>query len=63
MREFLQWVAFRPRTHADAMEAWASHCPRFTLWEDAVDLEFIELEPSTSGVQLSARGLATLHDR
>jgi hypothetical protein len=38
MREFLVWVAFRPRTYADTMEAWGSHCPRFTLWEDAQDL-------------------------
>ena len=37
MREFLVWVAFRDRTYADTMEAWGSHCPRFTLWEDALD--------------------------
>lgn len=45
MLEFLEWVRFRPRTRADAMEAWQSHCPRYTLWEDALDLAFIELEP------------------
>ena len=32
MVEFLDWVAFRPRTYADAMEAWRSSCPRLTVW-------------------------------
>lgn len=62
MREFLVWVAFRPRTYADAMEAWGSHCPRFSLWEDALELELIELESGsiTSGVRLTVRGQGTL---
>jgi hypothetical protein len=63
MREFLQWVAFRPRTHSDAMEAWGSHCPRFTQWEDALDAGLIELEagsPDSSRVKLTPRGQSTL---
>jgi hypothetical protein len=63
MREFLVWVAFRPRTYADTMEAWGSHCPRYTLWEDALDLGWIVVEaglPSTSGVCLTDRGFAAL---
>jgi hypothetical protein len=35
-RDFLAWVARRPRTYAEAMEAWRSSCPRFTIWEDAI---------------------------
>lgn len=35
MLQFLQWVADRPRTHADVMDAWRSSCPRFPVWEDA----------------------------
>ncbi|MBV9543733.1 MAG: hypothetical protein JOY61_05095 [Chloroflexi bacterium] len=67
MREFLAWVAFRPRTHADAMEAWHSHCPRFTLWEDALDAGLIDLEPASASfgsarVRLTARGQAALGD-
>jgi hypothetical protein len=34
--ELLAWVAERPRTYAETMEAWCSHCPRLTVWEDAV---------------------------
>lgn len=65
MLEFLEWVRFRPRTHADAMEAWQSHCPRFTLWEDALDLALIELEPggrTSSGVRLTELGRSALPD-
>jgi hypothetical protein len=59
MREFLEWVAFRPRTYADAMDAWGSHCPRFTLWEDALDAGLIEVEaglPESSSVELTPLG-------
>ena len=58
MREFLQWVAFRPRTHAEAMAAWASHCPRFTEWEDALDAGFVALHHTE--VCLTPRGEAAL---
>jgi hypothetical protein len=68
MREFLAWVAFRPRTHADAMDAWQSHCPRFTLWEDALEACLVELEPGAGGlgsarVRLTLRGQAALTTR
>jgi hypothetical protein len=59
MLEFLEWVRFRPRTHADAMEAWGSHCPRFTQWEDALDLALIELHAGR--VRLTEAGEAALH--
>jgi hypothetical protein len=34
--QFLAWVADRPRTYADAMEAWRSTCPHLSVWEDAI---------------------------
>ena len=36
MLEFLSWVASRPRTYDEAMDAWRSTCPRHTIWEDAL---------------------------
>jgi hypothetical protein len=68
MREFLVWVAFRPRTHADAMDAWQSHCPRFTLWEDALEAGLVDLELGSgllgsARVRLTARGRAALDAR
>ena len=39
--DFLEWLAVRPRPYAEVMEAWRTSCPRFTVWEDAVDNGFI----------------------
>jgi hypothetical protein len=36
MLQFLAWVADRPRSYADTMEAWRSTCPRLSVWEDAI---------------------------
>ena len=43
MLEFLSWVSSRRRTYTDAMEAWQSHCPRQTIWEDAMIAGYIQL--------------------
>jgi hypothetical protein len=34
--ELLAWVSSRPRTYAETIDAWGTHCPRLTVWEDAV---------------------------
>ena len=34
--QFLTWVADRPRSYAETMEAWRSTCPRLSVWEDAI---------------------------
>jgi hypothetical protein len=59
MRELLTWVAHAPRTYTDAMEAWGSHCPRFTVWEDALDGELVRV--AGSAVKLTARGRSALN--
>jgi aryl-alcohol dehydrogenase-like predicted oxidoreductase len=35
--DFVEWVAARPRTYTDVMDAWRTSCPRLTIWEDSVD--------------------------
>jgi len=64
LRELLVWVAFKPRTHAEAMQAWQSHCPRFSVWEDALAGGLIELEPAREyggeAVRLTCSGRAAL---
>ena len=35
--DLVEWVAARPRTYAEVMEAWRTSCPRLTVWEDALD--------------------------
>jgi hypothetical protein len=34
--ELLNVNLTRIPTYADAMEVWGSHCPRHTVWEDAL---------------------------
>jgi hypothetical protein len=34
--ELLAWVSSSPRTYAETMDAWRSHCPRLLVWEDAL---------------------------
>jgi hypothetical protein len=58
LREFLVWVARCPRTYSDAMEAWRSSCPRFTVWEDALAANLIQVLP-TSGAAADARVILT----
>lgn len=62
--QFLSWVADRPRTYAQTMEAWQSTCPRHTIWEDAVIAGYVELERDESSrdpaVKLTAEGCALL---
>jgi hypothetical protein len=33
--ELLAWISSRPRTYAEAIEAWRTNCPRHAVWEDA----------------------------
>jgi hypothetical protein len=63
--QFLVWVAARPRTYADAMEAWRSTCPRLSIWEDALGDDLVRLEAGAGGlsdcrVVLTQRGAAML---
>jgi hypothetical protein len=39
--DFLEWVAKRPRSYSEVMEAWRTSCPRLPIWEDAVDLGLV----------------------
>jgi hypothetical protein len=41
---FLEWVATGPRTYGEAMEVWRTSCPRFSIWEDALEAGFVRVE-------------------
>ncbi|UYN96706.1 MAG: hypothetical protein KIT25_07180 [Enhydrobacter sp.] len=63
MIQFLQWIADRPRTREDVMEAWKSSCPRFPVWEDARAEDLVRQCRGARGehrVELTARGRAAL---
>ena len=61
--QFLDWIASRPRTYAEAMDAWRSTCPRLTIWEDALMDGLIRVESGPlreALVTLTLRGRAVL---
>jgi hypothetical protein len=63
MIQFLEWVAARPRTREDVMDAWRSSCPRMPVWEDARAEGYVRQHGGERGehrVELTARGKAAL---
>jgi hypothetical protein len=56
--QLLAWIAERPRTYPETMEAWKSSCPRLTVWEDAVADRLVRVE--RGNVLLSAAGTELL---
>ena len=67
MLEFLSWVADRRRSYDEAMEAWQSHCPRQTIWEDAIIDGYVQLSSVDaiygSEVTLTPRGRELLEKK
>jgi hypothetical protein len=33
--DLLSWIAARPRSYRETIEAWRSNCPRLSVWDDA----------------------------
>jgi hypothetical protein len=61
--ELLSWLSLRTRTYDETIEAWHSHCPRLTVWEDALGEGLIRVERGGGGastVALTERGRSTL---
>jgi hypothetical protein len=68
--QFLTWVAERPRSYGDAMDAWRTSCPRLSIWEDAVRDGLVTLDRPQPGakmrdraVVITPRGLALLRPK
>jgi hypothetical protein len=65
-RDFLTWLTDAPRTYAEAMEAWRTSCPRFSIWEDAMAADLIQVVPAPGApftralVVVTPRGRAVL---
>ena len=60
MIQFLSWVADRPRSYAQTMEAWRTACPRLSVWEDAVIEGLVHVDGALRSVALTSRGRAVL---
>jgi hypothetical protein len=60
MRQFLAWVAERPRRREEVREAWRS-CPRISVWEDAMMEELVAYD-GEGLIRLTARGRDAVSD-
>lgn len=69
LAQFLGWVAARPRSYQETMEAWRTSCPRISVWEDALlgGLVTLESNPGTGQgqvrVALTPAGMAQVQTR
>ena len=34
--QFLDWIAEKPRTYGDVIDAWRTSCPRLPIWKEAI---------------------------
>jgi hypothetical protein len=57
--QFLDWIAVRPRSHAELQDAWQSTCPLNCAWEDAISDGLVAYGPD-GRIALTARGRAVL---
>lgn len=53
--QLLEWLSERERSYADTVNVWHSHCPRLTVWEDAIADGLVEVRDGC--VVLTARGV------
>jgi hypothetical protein len=49
--QFLDWIATRPRSYQDVMEAWRTSCPRLPVWEEAISRGLVKRESGPSLAQ------------
>jgi hypothetical protein len=53
--QLLEWVKEGERSYADTVDVWHSHCPRLTVWEDAIADGLVAVRDGN--VVLTPRGL------
>jgi hypothetical protein len=46
VQQLIDWLAPGPRSYAETIEAWRTHCPRISPWEDALAQGLIAIERS-----------------
>ncbi|MGD0680198.1 MAG: hypothetical protein ABSC94_32875 [Polyangiaceae bacterium] len=66
--QLLAWIAERPRTYGETMDAWRTSCPRMPVWEDALTNGLIRVVDGASGllgqrIELTSEGRSLLDER
>lgn len=62
-RELIGWLGARPRSYGETMEAWGTHCPRFSIWEDSVEAGLVEVVDRQARATPRGRALLGRGDR
>lgn len=57
--QFLAWVAARPRSYGETMDAWRTSCPRISVWEDALGDGLVMVDGAGAEAQGEARVMLT----
>ena len=57
-RDLLTWIADEPRTYRETMDVWRTHCPRLSIWEDALGDGLLRVHESK--VELTPQGKSLL---
>ena len=57
--QLLCWIADRPRTYGETMEAWRTSCPRISVWEDVTIAGLVATESAGAGGQGQVRVVLT----
>ena len=64
--DLVEWVAKRPRSYAELIDAWRTSCPRLTVWEEARDrglVNRVQVDGLGAMVSVAPAGRAALrHD-
>lgn len=62
--DFVEWIACKPRPHAEVVETWRTSCPRLTIWEDAADAGYVARRPAAGGgvIVVTEAGARLLRD-
>jgi hypothetical protein len=56
--DLLAWIARSPRTYRETMDVWHTHCPRLSIWEDALSDGLVQVRASR--VELTKLGADVL---
>ena len=59
--QLLSWIAERPRSYAETIEAWKTACPRLSVWEDALSDRLVRVD--SGSVLLTDAGAELLTTR
>ena len=60
--DLIEWVAAKPRTYAEVMDAWRTSCPALTIWEEAVENGYVACDRKAgAGAIVTATPLGRTH--